>query len=80
MHFKINKNFQFFKGRVYFDTPEGLKLAKIYFEGADPSIVQSKIDKTEVNVTVKKKNRKNLIKNCSPGSAEDIKGSTGTGQ
>lgn len=71
--------FQFFKGRIYFDTPEGLKLAKISFEGADSSIVQSKIDKSEVNITVKQKNRKNLIKNSSPGSAEDIKCSTGTG-
>ncbi|XP_025409091.1 uncharacterized protein LOC112682643 [Sipha flava] len=69
---------KFFKGRIYFDTPEGLKLAKINFEGADPFVVQSKIDKTEENVAVKKKNRKNLIKNSSPGSAEDIKGSTGT--
>ncbi|XP_025196927.1 uncharacterized protein LOC112595799 [Melanaphis sacchari] len=69
---------KFFKGRIYFDTPEGLKLAKINFEGADPSIVQSKIDKTKENITVKQKNRKSLIKNSSPGSAEDIKGSTGT--
>ncbi|XP_022161524.1 uncharacterized protein LOC111027448 isoform X2 [Myzus persicae] len=69
---------KFFKGRVYFDTLEGLKLAKINFEGADSSIVQSKIDKTEENITVKQKNRKSLIKNSSPGSAEDIKGSTGT--
>lgn len=57
-----------------------MKLAKISFEGTDPTIVQSKIDKTEVNITVKRKNRKSLIKNSSPGSAEDIKGSTGTGQ
>jgi len=71
--------YKFFKGRIYFDTLEGLKLAKINFEGADPSIVQSKIDKTEENITVKQKNRKSLIKNSSPGSAEDIKGSTGTG-
>jgi len=56
-----------------------LKLAKINFEGADSSIVQSKIDKTKENTTVKQKNRKSLIKNSSPGSAEDIKGSTGTG-
>lgn len=69
---------KFFKGRIYFDTLEGLKLAKIHFEGADSSIVQSKIDKTEENNTVKQKNRKSLIKNSSPGSAEDIKGSTGT--
>lgn len=54
-------------------------MAKINFEGADSSIVYSKIDKTEENVTVKRKNRKNLTKNNSPGSAEDIKGSTGTG-
>lgn len=54
-------------------------MAKINFDGADPTIVQSKIDKTEVNVTVKQKNRKSLTKNSSPGSAEDIKGSTGTG-
>ncbi|VVC44298.1 Hypothetical protein CINCED_3A021929 [Cinara cedri] len=69
---------KFFKGRIYFDTPEGLKLAKINFEGADPSIVQSKIDKTKENITTKQKNRKSLIKNNSPSSAEDIKGSTGT--
>jgi len=56
-----------------------LKLAKIHFEGADPSVVQSKIDKTKENITVKQKNRKSLIKNSSPGSAEDIKGGTGTG-
>lgn len=56
-----------------------MKLAKINFEGADSSLVQSKIDKTKENVTVKQKNRKSLIKNNSPGSAEDIKGSTGTG-
>lgn len=56
-----------------------MKLAKINFEGADSSTVQSKIDKTEENTIVKQKNRKNLIKNSSPGSAEDIKGSTGTG-
>lgn len=69
---------KFFKGRIYFDTLEGLKLAKINFEGADSSIVHSKIDKTKENTTVKQKNRKSLIKNSSPGSAEDIKGSTGT--
>ncbi|XP_050438264.1 uncharacterized protein LOC126844250 isoform X2 [Adelges cooleyi] len=69
---------KFFKGRIYFDTPEGLKLAKIKFEGADQNVVQSKFDKTEESVTVKQKSRKALTKNHSPGSAEDIKGSTGT--
>lgn len=54
-------------------------MAKISFEGADPLIVQSKVDKTEVNVAIKQKKRSGLIKNSSPGSAEDIKGSTGTG-
>ncbi|XP_050529081.1 uncharacterized protein LOC126898780 isoform X2 [Daktulosphaira vitifoliae] len=68
---------KFFKGRIYFDTPEGLKLALIKFEG-DQNVVLTKIDKLKESVAVKQKNRKCHTKNNSPGSAEDVKGSTGT--